>query len=148
MTKEDRSLKTIIFSLLNVTWNHLVHLYIRLIKLIFKQHNCLPQQVSTFRCEITLSSTWSELSPCFSPVIIICSLPRWLSAITYLSGSPLDSTDSSEASYVMRVKGRTKTETSCCLRQLLKTAVLNTLRSNLVKLKYTLSLMLRFVQKE
>lgn len=74
---------SLIFLNLKMTWDNQVHFYIRLTKPILKQHNCLTQQVSTFRCEITPPSAQAELSPCLSPVIIICSLLRWLSATTY-----------------------------------------------------------------
>lgn len=77
-------LKTVIFLQLKMTWNNLGHFYIRLIKLILKQHNCLTGKVLTLRYEITPPSTQAELSPSFSPVMIICSLSRWLLATKYL----------------------------------------------------------------
>lgn len=120
-----------------MTWKNLVHFYIRLTKLILKQHNCLTQQVSTFRCEIAPPSTQAELSPCLSPVIIICSLPRWLSSTTYPPSLTSGNTNSLWDLICCGGEEENKTKTSCWLRQLLKVSIFKTqCKSNLIKLKH------------
>lgn len=74
--------KTVIVLQLKLTWNNLAHFYIRLTKLILKQQ---LSNTACFNIRVwnRTSSTPVELSPCLSPVIIICSLPRWLWATIY-----------------------------------------------------------------
>lgn len=119
-----------------MTWNNLVHFYIRLTKLILKQHNCLTHQVSTFRCEIAPPNTQAEWSPCLTPVIVICSLPRWLSATTY---PPRLTSENTNPLWGLMCRGgerEDKNKNLRWIRQLLKISILNTqCKRNLIKLK-------------
>lgn len=134
-----------------MTWNNLVHFYIRLIKLILKQHNCLG--IAGFNIQV-----WNRTSqhrdwiiPCLSPVIIICSLPRWLWATTYpprLTSGYLNSLWD-----LTRYGGEKeeKNKISCWLRQLLKISIFNTqYKNNLTKWKHPISpwLRVRIFQKK